>query len=280
MIQVDVFWSFATGCLFAFSAYHKLKEENTPFENRYFVYTVLYLSFLFSPSGTYLLNRFPGWETMMCFDRNIHAIWPTLFTLTNVLLGVIGFYISWVLIKSNRHLVALSLGVLSFAIMFAILGFGYARFLYIGTTEQWRQGITFPLQSWFHSEVFYTLCVMGIAILPAIYYPMFAWPQRSYAEKQDLKQFFVNIFSLYCSLGVVFFFIYLYVFGAEERNRLSDGSRFGEYVSLIGYGAWELLGGILIGFPIFIGGTTDTVQTKIDDFFHPSPIKSDGKKNN
>lgn len=92
MIQVDVFWAFAMGASFAVAATEGLKKSESMFCNKYFVYTVCFLSMIFAPSGIYLLWHFTGWETMFFLDRDLHGIWPCIFAHTNVSLGNYLFY--------------------------------------------------------------------------------------------------------------------------------------------------------------------------------------------
>lgn len=94
MIQVDVFWSFGLGAGFASMASHELASNpQHPYLNRFFMWTVLFLGLLFNPSGVYLLNAFPYWESMFVFTAvtDMHPMLPTLFSCTNVLLGMIGY---------------------------------------------------------------------------------------------------------------------------------------------------------------------------------------------
>ena len=133
MIQVDVFWSFAMGASLATIAGDKLKSVDCVFDNKYFIYTVCYLSLIFSPSGVYLLWEHTGWETMFFFDSSeLHGIFPCLFALTNVLFGVVGFYLCYHLIRNDREDVAYTLWTTAYVCMFTILTLGYDRFLYSG----------------------------------------------------------------------------------------------------------------------------------------------------
>jgi len=91
MIEVDVFWSFSFGALFAACSAGALKKEETFWNTPSFVYNLVFLSLIFAPSGLYLLWDNPGWESMFVLgDKNeIHAILPTVFAFTNVLLGIV-----------------------------------------------------------------------------------------------------------------------------------------------------------------------------------------------
>lgn len=69
--------------------------------------------------------------------------------------------------------------------MFAILGFGYQRFTYPGDAEDWRAGRQFPLTDFFFCDVFQTLLVMGVILLPSVYIPMIRWPGETGMTKRD-----------------------------------------------------------------------------------------------
>ena len=120
------------GAMFASLAQEGIKRSDSMFVNKYFVYTVCFLSMLFAPSGVYLLWHHCGWETMFLLDRSMHGIWPCLFANTNVSLGVLGFIICYKLIKSGHTRLQHQLWTGSYTCMFAILTFGYDRFLYAG----------------------------------------------------------------------------------------------------------------------------------------------------
>ncbi|KAF9956364.1 hypothetical protein BGZ70_009931 [Mortierella alpina] len=98
MIEVDVFWSFSFGALFAACSAGSLKNQDQFWSTPSFVYSLLFLSLIFAPSGLYLLWDNPGWESMFVLgDKNeIHAILPTVFAFTNVLLGIIGYYAAYI----------------------------------------------------------------------------------------------------------------------------------------------------------------------------------------
>jgi len=239
MVEVDVFWSWAFGATFACAASGQLKRFDTII-NRYFVYNILFLSLIFGPSGVYLLNRFPGWETMWllnrfsCYD---HPMIPTMFSITNVLIGVLGFAKSYHWIKSGNPLRAHTGYVIAYVAFFAILGMGYGRFLYAGNLEQWRVGVRLPYLAFFSSEVFLTLCVMGLIVGPAAYYPLWIWCQEwlSLREKAMInahvrKMTFICVFLV--SLGYV---VYIFtVPSSAELERYKDGY-FSYFAPLVGF---------------------------------------------
>merc|ERR1712187_470587 len=108
--------------------------------NEFFVFTACFLSMLFAPSGTYLLNRFPAWETMFVYGKDSFgsnswqgALLPTAFTATNTLLGLIGFRLTYALLRREQRALAYYVFVTGYQFFFSIIGFGSARFLYSGS---------------------------------------------------------------------------------------------------------------------------------------------------
>jgi hypothetical protein len=251
MIEVDIFWSFGIGSMIAAAASVHLASESSPLVNKYFIYNLLVLSCIFAPSGVYLLWGFPGWETMFVFDRNLHAIFPCLFAFTNVFNGVAGFLATYYAIKSKRDWMMMALVSWPYVCMFGILGLGYARFLYPGTIEEWRRGVQYPYLSWFRSEVFFTLIVMGFFLLPPLWYPIFAWSSQHFERKSRLVKYFLQSWMLGVGVWAFGYLIYVHGFANEvEKKRLSEGV-YGYYAPLVGmlvsevaftlFGFWPLL---------------------------------------
>ncbi|MBI2889888.1 MAG: hypothetical protein HYY13_03785 [Nitrospirae bacterium] len=181
MVQVDVFWTFAIGSSFAAAASRQLKNEKKPYVNKYFVYTLVFLSVLFAPSGVYLLWAFPGWETMFMLDRNVHPSIPCIFAATNILFGILGWRMAYGYIKKGQPGAVHRLYLFGYAMMFGILGFGWKRFFYSGTIEEWRAGVPYSVSAWFTSDVALALLVMGVIIAPPLIYPYRAWPREGKA---------------------------------------------------------------------------------------------------
>ncbi|KAG0347304.1 hypothetical protein BG004_008046 [Podila humilis] len=182
MIEVDVFWSFSFGALFAACSAGSLKHADTFWNTPSFVYNLVFLSLIFAPSGLYLLWDNPGWESMYVLgDKNeIHAILPTVFAFTNVLLGIIGYYVTYQKIRQHRHEPVLSTKihkywVHAYTCFCAILGLGYNRFMYPSDWVEWRAGVVYPLTAFFTSRILFTLLAMGVVLLPAAYIPCFLW---------------------------------------------------------------------------------------------------------
>jgi len=191
MIQVDVFWSFALGAGFAAAAARQLKKNDKPFESRYFVRTLLYLSIFFVPSGAALLWGFPEWETMQVGTYKTIPAWLVmLFTLTNVTQGILGYWLAYLLIRKGNGYGALLLVIIGYFCMFFILvhgwdGTGYQRFFYTctwyGSEEcaRWSKG-SYAVLKWAQGPVAITLYAMGVVMMPPIFYWMTGWIKAGY----------------------------------------------------------------------------------------------------
>ena len=105
-------------------------------------------------------------------DKNeIHAALPTLFAFTNVLLGIIGFYVTYRKIRQHRHEPQLNMSmnqywVHAYTCFNAILGMGYNRFMYPYGWQEWQAGQVYPLTDFFFSRMLFTLLAMGVVLLP------------------------------------------------------------------------------------------------------------------
>ncbi|MCL4557273.1 MAG: hypothetical protein M1491_01315 [Deltaproteobacteria bacterium] len=190
MVQTDIFWSYAIGATFAAAASKQLKrdyddsKDNRWSRSKYFVYTVLFLACLFAPTGSYLLWDFPQWETMQIATSHaaIPAWFVSLFAISNVLLGVLGYRVGYGLIKRGRvHLAWLQVAA-GYLIMTVVLtygwdGTGWQRFLYDSTTHNgklWAPGMYDGI-AFFSGNVAHALYGMGIIVLPFLLVPVVKW---------------------------------------------------------------------------------------------------------
>ncbi|KAG0038141.1 hypothetical protein BGZ82_000953 [Podila clonocystis] len=197
MIEVDVFWSFSFGALFAACSAGALKKEEKFWNTPSFVYNLVFLSLIFAPSGLYLLWDNPGWESMFVLgDKNeIHAILPTVFAFTNVLLGIIGYYVTYQKIRQHRNDSQMPTSihkywVHAYTCFCAILGLGYNRFMYPSDYVAWRAGVVYPLTAFFTSRILFTLLAMGVVLLPAAYIPCYIWLKDTLTSSGDKSRLF------------------------------------------------------------------------------------------
>ncbi len=180
MVQVDIVWSYAFGASFAAAAGHLLKKEDKPFTTKWFVFTLLFLSLLFAPSGIYLLWEHTQWETMQIATckEDIPAWLVTLFALTNITQGILGFYVSYKLARANRLYESHANWIIAWIIFWFILvcGWdctGYQRFLYdmsVNNGELWDPGKHMGIKFFYESRVWWTLVVMACFFAPMLLY--------------------------------------------------------------------------------------------------------------
>ena len=158
------------------------------FSSPYLFVAVLYCALLFSPSGAYLLWAFPDWETMQV--ARDHASLPawlvTLFAVTNVSQGILGYWVTAKLIRAGRRYAAfLQVGVGYFGMFFILVhgwdGRGYQRFFSANRDvfESWPRnpsvGETFARAGrWLMSPVAVTLAGMSVIVVVLLWI-MAAW---------------------------------------------------------------------------------------------------------
>lgn len=197
MIQVDVFWAYGFGAMFACAAARQIKADLEAgkdwWDSKYFMICLLYLSVFFAPSGAYLLWAFPHWESMQVFRT--HSDVPPLlavgFSVTNVTQGILAYWICCKFIEKGNFYGAYLQIVLGYFCMFFILfhgwdGTGWQRFTYDATInggDFWEYGKTDGL-AFFTGNVAITLYVMGIFILPPLFYWLNKWVKEG-AEMDD-----------------------------------------------------------------------------------------------
>ncbi|MGW0917254.1 hypothetical protein ACWD1Z_37010 [Streptomyces sp. NPDC002784] len=182
MVQVDVFWTYAIGSGFALAtaptievSQHARRDLWLPLRrpDRAFVATLLYLGVLFSPSGAWLLWRFPGWETMYALPHP-PAWLAAVFSGSNVLCGAVGYVLTLALLARGARWAGLLQCLWPHTLMFFILlhgwdGTGMRRFL-TATPAQWAAGMNPALPHlalhWAQSPVALTLGGMGVVLIP------------------------------------------------------------------------------------------------------------------
>jgi hypothetical protein len=183
MVQVDVFWSYGIGAGFAVAAHRQLaaeKKENpdaTMFKSPFFTHTLLFLSACFAPSGVCLLWAFTNWETMHVFSYDTLPAWlVTIFAVTNVTQGILGYWVARKLILIGKTYLATLQILLGYFLMFFILvhgwdGTGYMRFFSYDRGLFMTWGERAPLSNiitWLTCPVALTLMAMGVVLIPWI----------------------------------------------------------------------------------------------------------------
>jgi hypothetical protein len=176
MVQVDVFWSYGLSAGLALAGHKAVKKAPNWWNNKPFLFNVLWTACVFGPSGIFLLWSFPGWETMFVATNHlsIPAWLVTIFALTNITQGILGFYVTAHFIRAGKWGAAVAQTVWAHVAMFGILifgwdGAGYRRFFYAGTGEEWHSGVQYPISAFFSCAVFYGLLGLGVAFLPTYF---------------------------------------------------------------------------------------------------------------
>lgn len=216
MVQVDVFWSYGIGATFAFAAARQLsrfheheaaqKEQKSVLETPFFTKTVLFLAIIFAPSGLYLVWNFPSWETMHVGDKNMPAWLVTLFAITNITQGILGFWVAYKLIAAKKPYAAYLTILAAYFAMFFILvhgwdGTGYQRF-FSATRDDFLGWGQKPWTDWLSSDVAIALYVMGVFLIPVMLHWIQRWMSEGYAldsrasELQAPPQFLIGILFL------------------------------------------------------------------------------------
>lgn len=180
MVQVDVVWAYAFGSGFAACAARQLEKEEKPFNNKWYTFTLLFLSILFAPSGLYLLWQFVQWETMQVATTftDLPAWLVCGFAVTNITQGIVGFYITYLFIKKKNYYAAHANWMWAWILFWFILvcGWdctGYQRFLYDASVHDgalWAPGKLMGLSFFWKSNVWWTLVVMALFFAPMLVY--------------------------------------------------------------------------------------------------------------
>jgi hypothetical protein len=206
MVQVDVFWSYGLGATLAVASSRQLlaRRRAAALESRdaasgsdapvgppvhsrwrdpYLLRTLLFLALVFAPSGVYLVWEFPSWETMHVGDRDMPAWLIATFAITNVTLGLLGFWVVERLLAAGRSYLAYLQILVGYVGMFFILvhgwdGKGYQRFFspthadFVGWDGDWA--------AWLTSDVALTLLGMGAVLVPILIWAAVSWQREGY----------------------------------------------------------------------------------------------------
>lgn len=202
MVEVDVFWAYGFGASLAVAAGPQLTKLKKPFESRYFIWTVLFLALIWSPTGMLLLIRHPSWETMQVAENfySLNVFLVLAFGITNVTQGILGFWVGYKLLQKQKFYLANLNWMIGYFGLFFILvygwdGLGYDRFFYdrdmlpgspawsagAGTTGT-IMGTTMAAWKFLTSSVAITLYTDGVYLLPPFALLMFIWHRDSMAS--------------------------------------------------------------------------------------------------
>ena len=207
MVQVDVFWSYGLGASFAVAssrqllarrrAAERVRAEGTERElpqvgtsvlsrwsDPYLLRALLFLGLVFVPSGVWLVWGFPSWETMHEGTKDMPVWLVTLFAVTNVTQGLLGYVVAEWLIARGRSYLAYLQVLAGYLGMFTILvhgwdGTGYQRFFSPTRAdfESWSGDWT----AWLTSDVAASLYGMGLVLVPVLLLTTAHWHVTGYA---------------------------------------------------------------------------------------------------
>lgn len=207
MVQVDVFWGYGWGASLAAAAGRSLlrEEAGRPFQSRFFVLTLVFLSLCWAPTGMLLLLRHPSWETMqVATSFSAMSEWLVLaFGITNVTQGMLGYSIGKRLLAQGRDYAAQLNWLFGYFGMFFILlygwdGLGYDRFLYdrdmLPGSPAWIPGAATgnigamaALWKFLASSVSRTLYIDGAYLLPPFFLLSTHGIRSSQAEERRIE---------------------------------------------------------------------------------------------
>jgi hypothetical protein len=252
MVQVDIIWSYAFGASFAAAAARDLHIDEKPFENGSYTFLLHFLAILFAPSGLYLLVKFPQWETMQVAQSltDLPAWLVTIFAVTNITQGIIGYYIGYRLARRGNFYGAHVNWMVAWIMFWFVLvaGWdtnGWQRFLYDSTMPgagPWSEGLHMGWH-FFASNVFITLFCMGVIFTPMLWLGIVTRNYRALRLDKTLRRdakpniIIVAIFSL----GTMFI------------GTLGIAIVAGQVVTLLAHATSSILMGYLLGLPLMIG---------------------------
>ncbi len=217
MVQVDVFWAYGLGGSLAMAAGNEVAKEAKPLHTPQFTKSLLFLSLVWAPTGLLLLIKHPSWETMQVAESfAAMPAWLTIgFGITNITQGILGFWITSLLLKRQRYYAAHLNWLFGYLGMFFILvygwdGLGYDRFFYdrdMFGGMAWTPGAGVQDYAWFGffaSSVAITLYIDGVYLLPPLLYLVAAWTVRN--TRRDCPESEVSALGVMLRyLGAVFF---------------------------------------------------------------------------
>ena len=108
-----------------------------------------------------------------------------------------------------------------------IKGFGYKRFLFAGSENEWiyyldQNETHYKIIDFFSCEVFHTLLMMGVFIIPPIYYAIIYWPVITRKEKYaHLFSMIFEVFKIIIIGSLVYATFILYIATPAQLSQLS-----------------------------------------------------------
>jgi hypothetical protein len=189
MLQPDLFFSYGLSAGLAVAAGKKLMNEESPWVNKYFIATILWLSVCFIPQVLYLLWRFPDWESMFVAKTfsDIPAWLLLIYPIAVIIMGTLGFHITFSFVKKKKSYAAIvqviwSIAVALFMVTVGWDGTGYKRLLYAGTGDDWANGVVYPYIDFYKTPVCMSLLWLETFVLIPYFCLFIKWIK----ERQEL----------------------------------------------------------------------------------------------
>jgi len=185
MLQPDLFFAYGMSSALAVAAGKKLQEEKSPWVNKYFLATMMWLSALYVPQVFYLLWRFPAWESMFVVKElaDIPPWFILLYPMVVIGLGALGFQATLRLARREKWAAAIgqvgwSMGLAVVIVFVGWDGTGYQRLFYAGTGAEWAANVKYPLTAFFTSEVNQTLLWLECLVLAPFAFMLVKWSRE------------------------------------------------------------------------------------------------------
>ncbi len=196
MLTVDWAWTYAFGAGFAACAARQLKKEEKPFDNQWYVFTLTFFSVFFVPACVYLLWEHPQWESAQLAKTftDLPAWLVTGYAVTNVTQGILGFWVSFKLIKKGNYYAAHANWMAAWILMWflAFCGWdctGYQRWLYdmsVNNGQYWTPGTHMGVRFFYASKIWWTLVVMGIFFVPMLIHGSVSFVRNGFKEDPSI----------------------------------------------------------------------------------------------
>jgi len=188
MLQVDVFWVYGIGAMFATAAAKQLKGSKSMLETKYFSTLLVYMCLIFVPEAIWLTWSFPHWESMHVYSSLTDIPTPVVvtFIILDFLIAMIGFGIAYRLIIAGKEYLAHVQWFVGYLAFFFVLTNGWdclawQRFSWDPTVtgSLWAPGKTMLLD-FATSNVAITLYAMAIPTLIPLFVGGYIWLRNGF----------------------------------------------------------------------------------------------------
>ncbi|MHB8896773.1 MAG: hypothetical protein ACYC99_16585 [Candidatus Geothermincolia bacterium] len=192
MLQIDPLLSYSFSASLAIAARRDLLKKKNLCLNKYFLFTLLWLSLTFAPQVLYLCRRFPAWESMFAVrDHDEYPPWLEAATAAGIIVsGSLGFYITALQLRRGKQRaakaqVAWSLAASLFLVTYGWDGTGLKRLSYAGTGEEWANGVAYAYTDFLFSPVARTLIWLETFVMVPYAILMRRWARVGSGETEE-----------------------------------------------------------------------------------------------